>query len=50
MKYILIWILATSDGAATSSQEFETQAACEHAAQMLNDYRRVDRAFCVPNQ
>jgi len=48
MKYVLIWVLATSTGTGTSSQEFETEAACERAAAILGDYNRVDRAFCVP--
>jgi hypothetical protein len=48
MKYVLIWVLATTNGTGTASQEFETEAACERAAEILNDYRRVDRAFCVP--
>lgn len=48
MKYVLIWVLATANGTGTSSQEFETEAACERAAAILEDYNRVDRAFCVP--
>jgi hypothetical protein len=48
MKWILILILLNGGKVSTSTQEFNTQAACEAVLERLNTDNWRPYSFCTP--